>query len=152
MYTILMEFPNWPLPSFQLLLVASACKKATNPSILSLKNHHFTVLRSARKKKTCCGEQREEKCQCLKKKNALIESESTSASGWMSKGVIGDWLQIMNNYIKVGRLPARVYACVCVRMCEEFVFLCTGRCRGVCSLLRQSFGVFVCACVCVWAV
>lgn len=85
-----------------------------------------------KKKESCSGEQREKKCQCLKKKSSLIESESTSASSWMSKGVIGDWLQIMNNYIKVGRLPVHVYVCACTRMRLRVMFWYTSRCRGVC--------------------
>lgn len=32
----------------------------------------------------------------------------------MSEGVIGDWLQIMNNYIKVGALLVRVCVCGCI--------------------------------------
>lgn len=125
------------------------------------KNHYFSVLRSA-ERKSCRREQRRgKKCQCLKKESSLIESESTFASSWMSEGVIGDWLQIMNNYIKVGALL--VHVCVCVAIlpgtaCSRrmrlpltlCMFLYTNRCRGVCSLLRQPLSA-VCVCDCVWA-
>lgn len=149
---------------------------SASPSVFSLKIYYFSVLRSAGEKKknlAVVNKGKKKKSQCLEKKSSLIESESTSASSWMSKGVIGDWLQIMNNYIKVGSLLlVRVSICVCARMracvCARVALsLCTprgscmclpacvcfcNRCRGVCvcSLLRQSLTVCVCVCGCVW--
>lgn len=94
----------------------SETTSSASPSIVPPppKNHYFSVLRSA-ESKSCRREQRRgKKCQCLKKESSLIESESTFASSWMSEGVIGDWLQIMNNYIKVGALLVRVCVCGCI--------------------------------------
>lgn len=87
-------------------------------------------------KKHCSGEQREIKCQCLKKRSSLIESESTSAWSWMSGGVIGDWLQIMNNYIKVARLRAHERASFSVFVYEQVqrcVFALASACQCVCG-------------------
>lgn len=66
----------------------------------------------------------------------------------MSKGVIGDWLQIMNNYIKDGRPPVHVFVTRCARArVFPYVSVYTSRCSGVCSLMRQSFTTCVCVCV-----
>lgn len=83
------------------------------------------------------------KCQCLKKESSLIESESTFASSWMSEGVIGDWLQIMNNYIKVGALLVRVCVWLAVGVCA-----CHWLC--VCSCILTGAEVCALSCVSLW--
>lgn len=65
----------------------------------------------------------------------------------MSKGVIGDWLQIMNNYIKDAGA-----ACACVRG-DVFVHRSLSTCRilagaEVCVHSCVSLPQCVCVCMC----
>lgn len=148
----------WPFPrawglailccSSRLAYKKSKAASYASPSILSQKNHYFSVLRSV-EKMSCSGEQRKKKCQCLRKKSSLIESESTSASSWMSKGVIGDWLQIMNNYIKDCRRPVHVYVWLFLCMCSRagLCFCILAGAEVYVSCVSLSMCVYVCVCV-----
>ena len=64
----------------------------------------------------------------------------------MSKGVIGDWLQIMNNYIIVTGGAAQC-ACVCIWCLSE----CTRMRALVCVLARERVAVHTMLCAYVLA-
>lgn len=86
-----------------------------------------------------------------RKRAPLIERESTSGSGWMSGGVIGDWLQIMNNCIKGGRplvhaSPAAAHACALLFLCS-CATAGTAAAAGVAACVHPCVSLSWCVCL-----
>lgn len=93
------------------------------------------------------GQRKKQNVSAGRKRGALIERESTSCSGWMSGGVIGDRLRIMNNCIKrhrpLGR--ARLHtACIAASVHTDISPL---PCVCVCTARYAHIYVLICVCV-----